>query len=78
MPFIYLSLLTKLTQNKGYFNYGGGLENKWRFIVIEKDLLYFINKDSLKIQDSEFVGFYTKWLIMLSEKLLLQSMFIKY
>ena len=54
------------------------LENKWRFIVIEKDLLYFINKDSLKIQDSEFVGFYTKWLIMLSEKLLLQSMFIKY
>ena len=30
------------------------LENKWRFIVIEKDLLYFINKDSLKIQDSDF------------------------
>lgn len=51
------------------------LENKWRFIVIEKDLIHFIDKSSTTIQDIEFVEFYTKWLKMLKEKLLIQSIF---
>ena len=51
------------------------LENKWRFIVIEKDLIHFINNSSTKIQDNEFVEFYSKWLHKLNEELLVQSMF---
>jgi hypothetical protein len=38
------------------------LENKWRFIVIEKDLIHFIDKSSTNIQDTEFVEFYTKFI----------------
>jgi len=56
-----------------HLNYN--LENKWRFIVIEKDLIHFIDKSSLDIQDKEFVEFYSKWLKLLNEKSLIQSIF---
>lgn len=51
------------------------LENKWRFIVIEKDLIHFINNSSTTIQETEFVDFYTKWLKLLNQKSLIQSIF---
>lgn len=51
------------------------LENKWRFIVIEKDLKHFTNKQNREDQDKEFIEFYLKWLKMLNEKLGIHEIF---